>query len=280
MFEMIFYNNRGRIVFGGGKSLSNWRIIEIEGLGLPLKDYETCIYEGVSGQETVNIHTNARTITVKGDFFMNGEYVDEYKNALAVLEKGGMLEIKNRDEKRRIFAYCTEFVPLDRKGMYLPFAMQFVCDDPFFESSMAYDVPVYKIIPMLSSEFVFPGEFSVRVTRRNVELKANVELEPVIIITAGSNPSGNLKIINHTSGEYLELDYEPLSGECITVDVKNRKIYNQDGQNLLNYLTDESFFDGFHLYPGDNDVEVVIGDVNTELEVVLRYNEKFLEAVI
>ena len=49
--------------------------------------------------------------------------------------------------------------------------------------------------------------------------------------------------------------------------------------NLLHYLADESFFSGFHLYPEDNDIEVNIGAANTELEVMLRYNERFLEAV-
>ena len=140
-------------------------------------------------------------------------------------------------------------------------------------------MPIFKVIPRLNSDFVFPDMFSERVTRRNVFINSNAETEPLILINSGRHPSGYLCIKNHTSGESLTINYAPLQSEFITVDVKNRKIFNQDGDNLLPYLADDSFFDGFHLYPGDNDIEVTIGTANTELEVFLRYYERFLEAV-
>ena len=279
MFRIIFYNDKGSVTFGGGKSESNWKIIEADGLGLSGKSYKSCIFENSIGQETVSTHINARTITLSGDFFMEENYKSEYKNALAVLNSEGILEVREENGNRRIKAHCVQFLPLSKKGRYIPFTVQFVCDDPYFESAEAYEIPIYKIIPMLSRDFTFPGMFSQRVTRRNVFISSNAETEPIIIINSGSNPNGVLYIKNHTSGESLTINYEPLGGEFITVDVKNRKIFNQNGENLLTYLTDDSFFDGFHLYPGDNDVEVSIGTANTELEVFLRYNERFLEAV-
>ena len=280
MFEIIFYNSRGRVVFGGGKSDSRWRIIEADGLGLSGKSYKTCTYENYPGQETVKAHTNARTITLKGDFFMGSGYLNEYKNVLSVLDKDGVLEILSRGTAVRINGYCTQFFPLEKKGEYLPFTVQFVCDEPYFESATAFEVPVFKTVAKLDCDFTFPGMFSERITRRNVYINSNAETEPVIIINAGRNPNGILHIFNHTTGESLNINYEPLNNEYITVDVKNRRIFNQNGNNLLNYLADDSFFDGFHLYPGDNEIEVTIGTANTELEVTLRYNEQFLEAAI
>lgn len=279
MFEIVFYNDKGSVTFGGGRSESNWRVIETDGLGLSGKSYTSCIFENSIGQETVNVHINARTITLNGDFFMTENYKSEYKAALTTLDKDGILEVRSVDGNLRIKAYCTQFLPLPKKGEYLPFTVQFVCDEPYFESSEAYEVPIFKTIPRLNSEFVFPDMFSERITRRNIFISSNAETEPVIIINSGRNPSGCLHIKNHTSGESLTINYEPLSDEFITVDVKNRKIFNQNGENLLSYLADDSFFDGFHLYPGDNDIEVTIGTANTELEVFLRYNERFLEAV-
>lgn len=279
MFRIIFYNDKGSITFGGGASGSNWRIIEADGLGLSGKSYKSCVFENYVGQETVSVRVNARTITLKGDFFMAENYKSEYKAALAVLDNEGTLEIRQEDGNRRIRAYCTQFLPQLRKGNYIPFTVQFICDEPYFESAQAYELPIFKVIPRLSRDFVFPGMFSERVTRRNVFIGSNAETEPVIIIRSGRNPSGYLYIQNHTSGESLTINYEPLSEEFITVDVKNRRITNQNGDNLLAYLADDSFFDGFHLYPGDNDIEVSIGTANTELEVFLRYNERFLEAV-
>jgi phage-related protein len=279
MFEIIFYNSCGRVIFGGGRAESRFRIIETDGLGLSGKSYKNCTFENCNGQETVEVHTNARVITLKGDFFMGQNYIDDYKNALSVLDKEGYLELKTGADTVRIKAYCTQFLPLEKKGVYMPFTVQFVCDDPYFESAEGYEVPIYKTIALLDSDFEFPGAFSERITRRNIYINSSAETEPIIIIKSGRNPSGILHIQNHTSGEYIDINYEPLSDEYITVDVKNRRIFNQNGDNLLNYIADDSFFDGFHLYPGDNDIEVHIGTANTELEVMVMYNERFLEAV-
>jgi len=279
MFEITFYNSCGSVVFGGGRAQSRFRIIEADGLGLSGKSYKSCTFENCPGQETVNVRQNARTITLKGDFFMGQEYIEDYKNALSVLDKEGTLEIKTHGDTVRINAYCTQFLPLEKKGVYLPFTVQFVCDNPYFESARGYEVPIYKTVGKLSNEFEFPDAFSERISRRNIYINSSAETEPMIVINAGRNPGGVLHIQNHTSGEHLDINYEPLGGECITVDVKNRRIFNQNGDNLLNYLADDSFFDGFHLYPGDNDIEVYIGTANTELEVMLVYNECFLEAV-
>ena len=279
MFEIIFYNSCGSVVFGGGRSESRFKIIEADGLGLSGKSFKSCIFENSVGQKTVDVHDNARTITLKGDFFIGGDYLDDYKEAFAVFDKEGVLEIRHRGGAFRIKAYCTQFLPLEKKGEYMPFTIQFVCDEPYFESAAGYEVPIFKTIGRLDSDFEFPGMFSERITRRNVYISSNARTEPVITIKTGREPSGVLHIQNHTSGEQLDINYEPLSREYITVDVKNRKIFNQNGDNLLTYLANDSFFDGFHLFPGDNDVEVRIGTANIELEVMLRYNECFLEAV-
>ena len=279
MFRIVFYNDIGSVTFGGKASEGNWRIIEADGLGLAGKSYKSCVFENSVGQETVSRRTNARTVTLNGDFLMDGDYKSEYREALAVLDKEGTLEVSDEGGNRRISAYCVQFLPLLKKGNFLPFTVQFVCDNPYFESAEAYEIPIYKIIPRLSGDFVFPNAFSEQITRRNVFISSNAETEPVIIINSGRNPSGYLHIKNHTSDEAITINYEPLSDEFITVDVKNRRIFNQNGDNLLQYLADDSFFDGFLLYPGDNDIEVSIGAANTELEVFLRYNERFLEAV-
>ena len=173
MFRIIFYNDKGSITFGGGASGSNWRIIEADGLGLSGKSYKSCVFENYVGQETVSVRVNARTITLKGDFFMAENYKSEYKAALAVLDNEGTLEIRQEDGNRRIRAYCTQFLPQLRKGNYIPFTVQFICDEPYFESAQAYELPIFKVIPRLSRDFVFPGMFSERVTRPFLKLNSS-----------------------------------------------------------------------------------------------------------
>ena len=105
--------------------------------------------------------------------------------------------------------------------------------------------------------------------------------EPVFFISIDKGVSGeNLLVIkNHTSGESLTFDYGGVMGEFITVDTKRRKIYNQEGTNLIKYLADDSFFDGFHLHPGNNDVEVINRNVNTGISVKCSYANRYCEAV-
>ena len=278
MFEITFYNENGRVVFGGGKSDSPFRVIKTDGLGFPEKKYVTVSYEDTPGQETVSEQVKPRTVTLSGDCFISGDYT-EYSTAISVLNKPGVLEVHTKNGVRCIDARCTTFVEGDKKGNYLPFTVQFICDKPYFRNGEQTETPLYKVMPNLTKDFTFPDRFSYRITRRNILISSNAETEPVFIIEVGSDANGNIEIINNTSGEKLKLNYEPLRNECITVDVENRKIYNQEGDNLLSYLADDSFFNGFHLYPGENDCEVNLDYGTVDLKVYIRYNEKFLEAI-
>jgi len=279
MFNLTFYNERGTITFGGGSSNSNFKIIQTDGLSFCGKTYNSVSYYNCDGQETVSENMNPRVITLKGDFELGQNYQTELSSALAVLNKEGTVEVQTRYDSRRIKARCTDFVEGEKQGKFMPFTMQFICDDPYFESSSSYIVPLYRTVANISSDFTFPAPFSFRTTRRNIFVSSNAETEPVFYIDVGASPGGDIEIKNHTSGERLKLNYTPLANDYITVDVKNRRIYNQSGESIVHLLSDDSFFDGFHLYPGDNDVEVLIGSVNTTLDVTCRYNEKFLEAV-
>ena len=117
MFEIIFYNSCGSVVFGGGRTESRFKIIEADGLGLSGKSYKSCTFENCPGQETVNVHTNARTITLKGDFFMGREYADDYKNALSVLDKEGTLEVRYEGSKpRKILITETEWLEIQARN--------------------------------------------------------------------------------------------------------------------------------------------------------------------
>lgn len=276
--KITFYNEVGSVVFGGGKTSSRFKIIEIDGLGFCGKSYDFVSYYNTDGQDTISEKIMPRTVTIKGDFEFS-DNTEEFAEALSVLNKKGTLEVESGNIKRKIDARCTDFLQGERQGKFLPFSIQFICDEPYFESSTAYMVPVYRTIPNINSEFSFPDYFSKRISRRNLFIDSNAETEPIFLIVAGNNPIGEMEIVNHTSGERLKINYEPFSNDYITVDVKNRKIYNQAGESLISYLSDDSFFDGFHLYPGDNDVEVLIGTANDKLDVVCKYNNKYLEAV-
>ena len=282
MLSIKFYNETGSITFGGGKSNSPWRITSAEGLAICGKTFNTARFIGQDGQETTSVVGNARTITISGDITIGENFCAEFSSCLATLDKEGWLEVTSSCGVRRIHARCCDFVQGERKGKYLIFTVQFICDSPYFEDCDRTEVAVFREIPLLDKSFAFPGMFSKRISKSGLRYDGNAKTEPIFFIEINEGTEGNniLALYNRTSGESLKFNYAGVMGECITVDVEKRKIYNADGENLLKYLADDSFFDGFHLYPGVNEIEVINNNMNTGITVICRYSNKYSEAVL
>ncbi len=281
MFNIRFYNETGSIDFGGGTSGSRWKVTDADGLAFCGRNFTYAKYVGQDGQKTTNVTVNARIITLSGDVFCGDDFAMELKSALAVLENEGVIEIKTEYGTRRIGARCSDFRDNGRKGKYVLFVVQFVCDDPYFEDADKTEVAVYREGPLMDSSFTFPGRFSERISRRNIIYEGTKEAEPVFFINIHERKDGDNQLVikNHTSGENLTFNYGGAVGDFITVDIKNRKIYNQDGDSLLKYLADDSFFDGLHLTPGNNDIEVINRNTNTGMTVTCCYANRYSEAV-
>lgn len=280
MLSIRFYNERGQILFVGGGP-GKWRLTAADGLALPGRTFKSVRYQGQAGQETTETVVNPRTITLSGDVETDGKFPEEYSKTLAILEKEGTIEVRTSLGKRKIGARCCEFYQGEKKGRFMLFVVQFLCDNPYFESMDKTEVPIFKEIPLLDKNFVFPGSFSGRISRKNLVYPGSAETEPVLFINVEDGADGDnlLSIVNHTSGESLRFNYGATKNDSVTVDIKNRVIYNSKGEDLLEYLTDDSFFDGFHLYPGENDIEVINRNMNTGICVTCSYSDRYAEAV-
>lgn len=280
MLNIKFYNESGSIVFGGGGTNTAWRLTEAEGLTFAGKTFTAAKYADSDGQETVAVTANARTITLSGDITAGENFAEQYRGALAVLESPGTLEINTSFGTRRIEAVCCDFKQGERKGKYLIFTVQFICDSPYFEDAEQIERVIFAEVPLLDKTFTFPGSFSERISKSELNYGGSVKTEPVFFIRLNeSSGGGALEVHNRTSGESLKFNYSAPVGDCITIDVKGRKIYNADGESLLKYLADDSFFDGFHLFPGVNEIEAVNNNMNVGITAVCRYANKFSEAV-
>lgn len=280
MLSIKFYNELGQIVFGGGP-YARWRLTAADGLAFPPRSFKSVRYANQRGQETTQVVINPRTVTLGGDIDTEGNFAEEYSAAMAVLAGEGVLEVTSAQGKRCIGARCCDFYRGEKKGRYVLFTVQFLCDDPYFEDANGVEMPIFKEIPLLDKDFSLPGVFSQRISGRKFLYSGSVETEPVFFVSVedGAGDENTLSIINHTSGESLSFDYGASKNCSVTVDVKNRCICNSDGENLLEYLTDDSFFDGFHIYPGMNEIEVVNRNMNTGLYVTCSYRNRYAEAV-
>lgn len=318
MLHITYENEIGRLDFSGGSGKGAWRILEIDGLGLAEKSYQTVTYPGGAGQRTVSETAGARVITIQCDVnCIHGTYKStagnafEASKALKILNEPGALFIGNGGRNRKIEARCTQAAQGQRYGGYLVFAMQFICDYPYFEDPAVQTIPIFKrenLIgcgvrwflepdasgkdswksePLAADAFQLPCIFSRRVSEANILNAGDVEAEPVIRIrmqggeySGESGESGTLAIHNLTTCQKIELNLADAGKvSTVTIDIHNRKIFSQDEENLIHYLAPTSFLSDFWLQKGQNLIQVD-NYLSDSCSVVCEFSNKYVEAVI
>lgn len=279
---MIYKNDLGEVTMHGG-SEGEVRIRAAEGLGPVIREYSSAIYAGYDGQETLSSRATARSITVALEV-TGANAAACVRNALQIFEKGGTLYIKNEELDRRIVCNQVQVPEVTRvlRGQISSFAVQFVCDNPYFEDGLDTAVPLYKRTKLLSTPFALPSMFGEIIIGGSFEVKGCIPSEPVITLYYPAEISGveSISITNKTTGKTLQLDYAPQKDDTVIIDVKNRKITSSASGNLINKLAAESFLGDFVLAKGVNVISVVVGDVTSGFAIDCKYNNLYSEAVI
>ncbi len=294
MLHITYQNDIGKLDFKGGKGRNPWRILEIEGLGLTSKSFETAQYPATIGQRTLSETIGARTISIQCDVNSIGSHYGgtssnrwEISKALKILNEPGTLLISDGTRARKINARCVEAVQGERHGGYSVFAIQFVCDYPYFEDKETSKVPLFKVEHLLEGTFMLPCMFTRRIAKANVVNIGDVDTEPIIRIslnggtyngTAGT--PGTLVIRNETTKQEIELNLgDAESTKEVIVDIPNRKIYSQDNKNLIHHLAPTSFLSDFWLQKGQNLIGVD-NYISESCVVECEFSNKYVEAVI
>ena len=282
MTKIIFENNIGRLCLSGGGDEA-WRITKISGLGMADKKYQTVSYFSEAGQKTINERREARIITIAGDVFAAEKWATrKISQAIKILDKPGWLTIRSNGINRRIRARCSGFENGEVYGNFRKFAMQFCCDCPYFEDVGKDSIALFKKTKEIKSTFNLPKIFTCRTSDGIVVNQGDVEAEPILNIYFGSQIAGGekvtLTIYNKTTECKLVMFLYPEPDDIVTLDVTNRKIYNDRGENLIADLSDDCSLSKFTLKEGPNYITVT-SDVETNLSVVCRFTNRYLEAV-
>ena len=279
--ELMYKNALGEVVMRGDSS-TDIRVLQIEGLGPSENEYISAVYTGYDGQETISQRKLPRCITASLEFCSKNS--GTLKNALKVLSKSGTLFIKTDELDRCIYCSQVQIPDVKRvlKGQIFTFAVQFVCDSPYFEDAEATVVPLYKREKLLSSPFTLPGKFGRIVIGAGVVVSGDENVEPVISISFGEtiDESEMIEIENITTGKRILLNYAPLENEIITIDVGRRKIESSISGNIIETLSDDTFLGDFALLKGRNFLNVNAGDVGTGFTIECRYSNLYDEAVL
>ncbi len=279
----LIYKNDFGIVTMHGTTQGDIRICKLEGLGIALSEYTTAVYTGQKGQHTLFKRALPRSITMSLEVTGNNT-ASVARTAINVLSRSGTLFIEDKNIDRRIFCNQVQIPDMEKvlKGKIFTFAVQFVCDNPYFEDKTDTVLPLYQRAKMLSTPFSLPCVFGEITAGAQIENNGDMEIEPQITICYPNTIENaeNATITNRTTGKSICLDYAPLAKDVVTIDVKNRKITSSINGNIINCLSDTTFLGDFVLVRGTNHITVDLGDVTSGFTIECRYSNNYQEAVI
>lgn len=277
--KLIYENDRGKVVMHGGGD-GTFNIIEIRGLSLPDSDVNSVYYPNVAGCKVESITPLERSITVSAD--ARDKTGSQISRAINVFSKAGTITIVSGGKIRKISARCVSFEPNKRRGIYVPFAVQFVADDPYFTDVYETKTAVRKREKVLVSPFVLPCAVSIRKVEADIINHGDSEVEPVFEITSTSGavcPYG-IVIRNESKNEEIKINTDVSAGEVITVDVKNRKITSNTRGNLISCLDNETSISRFSFDTGISTTKVIAQDIEGEIYVTCTFNNRYIYAVV
>ncbi|MBQ9757169.1 MAG: phage tail family protein [Clostridia bacterium] len=280
---LTYKNELGEVKMKGSGQDSFFKITAIEGLGLVSREYNAAVYSGYDGQETLSSRATARSITIALEA-LGKNAAESVRDALGVFSQSGMLYIKSDNLDRRIYCNQVQIPDVTRvlRGQIATFAVQFVCDSPFFEDSIDTVLPLYKRTKLLAVPFSLPAKLGEIVLGGEIEIKGMVSVEPIITIYYPVALEGAESIIltNETTGKSVQLDYAPKNDDMVTIDIKNRKIISSVSGNIINNLSTDTFLGDFVLVRGVNVISVNVGDVTAGFTIECKHNNLYSEAVI
>ena len=278
--KIILENENGKVVMGGGLNYG-FNIISVEGLGFPGKNYATVECVGKNGQETVNVHTSSRIITISGDVFIKDNNAIE--KLIGVLTQDAWLTIYNGKKKRKIYTKIREFEIYNKNGGYSGFVLQVEADNPYFKDLEPTQTFVFERENLVKGEINLPCVFTRRIVGSDVENKGFGQTYPTITIyDRGKNgkvfDEKNITFINRKTGETITFEYETCDGEIVTIDFENRKAYSNLNGDIMPYLALENYLSAFYLDKGKNFIDVV-NNTSREISSICNHDNYYVECL-
>ncbi len=274
--DIIYRNNEGEIPFSGS-SKGYIHITSIEGTGLIEKTRKSYNFPTIPGQSTYYEKDRERVITMSCDYEINPDIsMDEI---IRILYHKGELIVSHNGVERKIACYCQELKMGETVGKYKVFAVQFVCDNPYFTKLEKEYYPLFNTQKNIKNGFSLPAVLSQRTNTRIIDNISYISTCPkVYVFYKGKDEiEGNITLTNSTTATEIAFSEVPLKkGDEIIIDIKRRTVKRQDGENLLSYLTDTSFLYNFSLVPGENVISAVADNIDISLSI--EYDILFGEA--
>lgn len=275
---LTYENDVGIVRMSGSGDGCEWRILDVSGLGLAPRSAECVTYSGEAGQKTLSVTSSARTITIKAEVAATSREMRAriLSRTLRVFADEGVLYVVTH-ERRRAKCYLNSADEGERYGgKFRQYVFQLVCDSPYFEDVEEVENALFYREDLLNDTeyywseedeygFGFASDGTLVTTESGYLTKrtqggtilndGDAEAEGVLTIAVtdeSEDESGVVTIANSTTGSEVKINVT--CGETYTIDVYEREIYDQDGNERLDVLDEESYISDLVLQRGENEI--------------------------
>ena len=253
MFKKIKYtSDNGTVTLGGGQH-SSLRVRSITGLGLMLREYSSAAVS--AGQRETGRRDMPRTITIGADLCGNG---DDLENFERIVYADGYLELDFGDKQRRIACKLESMSDPEWKipNKLASFAVQFTCDDPYFEDAEATVEDVAVLTNAVIDSFTLPCVFTTSENMQTFFVAGIKSVYPIIYIgcteAAEETAEYGIRVSNITTGKAITIYHRMQTHEIVTINLKERTVVSSVSGNIINSLSDDSDMEDLYLIPGKN----------------------------
>lgn len=277
--EIKFENELGVIRFlGSGRG--EWRLIDVSGLGLAPRSFETVTYAGEAGQATLSITPGARAVTISAE--VNAKSRNDralaVSRAMKILSKPGELTVRTFRE-RSARCYLSDMQEGERHGSFRTYAIQFTCDSPYFTDSKDTVTALYRRKDLLCDNFVI-GEGTVlteRISGGKIINNGDEICEGVMKLAAGGEGEADVILANVSTGAEIKLHV--YAGNTYLIDLEERTITDENGKDCLEILSDESYLSDCYMEIGENELIFTHnGNAGFTLTAEYTYRRRYAEA--
>ena len=278
--KLVFENKKGKVIMNEG-SVDGFNILSAEGLDPVQKLYTTVEYIGKFGQQTINVHSKSRVITLSGDVLIKGRR--ELENAIKVFSDDVWLTVDKGVKKRKIYTKIKRFEIFNKNSKYLGFALQLEADNPYFTDVEKIKDNLYIRENLVTGQMDLPCVFTKRSIGKNVVNKGIVKAYPQIILydTASNGKIEEKKrftIVNERIPLSVSFDCETETGEIITIDFDRRTAISNIKGDITVDLAQENYLSDFCLEEGDNFI-TVINETGREITAVCEHYNNYGECI-
>lgn len=282
-FALIYESANGNITM---TPRSDYQVMQIEGLEQVAVAAQIKRYSRIAGQRTLYKTPEPRTLTITGRINAGSQRRFRTDNLSSVFDNTieGTLKINMYGKLRRIRCYpdTVAFGEVDRNNK-VPFVITLTCDDPFFKDWEDIELSLFSRVDNLVDGMEFPRVFSYLNTRGNAVNIGMVDVEPIIIIEAGTPtedaPETGILIENETTGKEILLNYIPAENDVITINVPERKITSSLNGDITRYKPLEYLLSEFVFVKGGNMINFTNYDTGQPLTAKAIYSNLYTEAM-